>query len=153
MVLGYFSAMHRWEAYNTLHYFWELEDVQLWFPHANCKVGNMFVHIAVWLYVARALVNINLMREILEWFRVLYSLTHKGLVTLIWFSELSHHWFRHGLIFQQQAITWANFDWLSVRPLGGNYSKIWIQTWRFFFKMHLKILFRNVNNFVCSLIC
>ena len=39
----------------------------------------------------------------------------------------------------RQAITWTNADLLSIRPLGTNFSEIWIKIQKFSFtKIHLK---------------
>ena len=49
---------------------------------------------------------------------------------------------------RRQAITWTNVDFLSIGPLGTNFSEIWIKIQNFsFVKMHLKISFVNWRPF------
>ena len=58
-----------------------------------------------------------------------------SLVSNTCISGLGQHWFR------RQAITWTNAGLLSIRPLGTNFSEIWIEIQNFsFMEIHLKML-------------
>ena len=82
-------------------------------------------------------------------------LTHWGQVTHICGSKLTIIGSDNGLSPEQcQAIIWTNAGILLIRPLGTNFSEIWIEMRTFSLKkIHWKCRWRNVVHFFSASMC